>query len=347
MAISDASRPTANVLNLLTPSSDNQREIAVGESLREKLERTDSMVNYVNTRYQSNTNVRSYDRHRDTTDVTVEDDFVGGELPAGTETASFSTDELSWGKNYLKAQAIASWQDITEGVLDPTLLLGNDLGSKLVRKLDDSIYTLIRDYDLTAVVNDYLDTTDTTPQVFKPTGTASDYLSDDAVKVGDEPLILPLIERAFVRLSRQNKGSGRVSSQTRWNVLMPIECWVQFSRELGARGVDVLTLEEISGTGRTFAWEIFDIQVNNVSVKSEVNATTGAIVASGGKKAWLLHFWTPEAVTYAIRNQVMRVLQPMEAANQSTNWKVNYIAQQLLAVDDPRWLYRASILAEA
>ena len=53
MATNDTGRPTGNSNLLLTSSSDNQRDIGIENSMRERFERALPMINWFNTRAQS------------------------------------------------------------------------------------------------------------------------------------------------------------------------------------------------------------------------------------------------------------------------------------------------------
>ena len=67
MAVSDTGRPAANSNLLLTSDSDNQRNIGVELSMRERFERELTLINFFNTRAQQYTGARSFRTPRNLT----------------------------------------------------------------------------------------------------------------------------------------------------------------------------------------------------------------------------------------------------------------------------------------
>ena len=349
MAISDSGRATNTGKFALVPASwRTQRDIDVSDSMRETLERTYSLDRFVNTRFQGRTNVAAYELKRNKTTVSIKADWDGTETQFNAKTpeqADFETMLLAWTKLRDLARVSTPQQDITEAQVDPTLMLGERLANAIVRKLDNAIWSLMIGADLTSVVWDYA-AGSTRNQVLTPEGSTTNYIGPEAVKHGTDPLILPLIERFVSVLSAANQGSGQVASQQRYTFLMSMDCLIQIQRELGALRNEQLVMDEINGNWRSGAWELFQFATSNAIAKQKVQPTTGAPSGSG-KDHWPIHVVTPAWATMAARDVKTLTYEPFSPGNNTMDWNSNYTAQQLLAEDDPRYIWRGFVRAEA
>ena len=81
MAVSDSGRPAANSNLLLTSDSDNQRNIGVELSMRERFMRELTLINFFNTRAQQYTGARSFRTPRNLTAVTTTKTWDGTAAP--------------------------------------------------------------------------------------------------------------------------------------------------------------------------------------------------------------------------------------------------------------------------
>ena len=355
MAISDGSRPTnTNKFNLLTSDWQTDRDRDLSDSMRETLERSFSMTSLVNNRFQGRTNVAAYELKRNKTQVALKEDWDGTAAQVNAITADqaeFETIQLAWGKLRDFATMKAPQQDIVESQVNPTTLLGDALALKLLKTTDDNIYSRFLNADLSSVTWDYANGT-TRRQIFAPEGDASNYLGDDAVRAGTDDLVGPLLQRALVRLSRANQGSSQVSAQQPMTVLIPYEVLVTWMNELGSKRAEGLVYDEINMNYRMAGYELFRFVVSNVVTKVDhvsvaTGNTAGNVLQSGGKTCWPIHFLTAQAVTWATRDVMTNTHEPFTGWNRSMDWISDYTAQQLLALDDDRYLWRGWIRAEA
>lgn len=351
MATSDTGRPTNTGKFALVPASwDNQREKDVSDSMRETLERNYSLDTLVNSRFQGRTNVAAYELRRNKTEVSIKEDWDGSAAQFTAKAADdidYETMTLAWPKVFDLARTSSPWQDQIEAQIDPEIELGDKLANALVQKFDDNIWSLMMNADLTAVRWDYVNATDRN-QVLKPEGSATNFLGDEAVKTGTDPLILPLVERFISVLSKANQGSGQVSRQQRYSFLMSMDCLIQLQRELGSLRNEQLVQDEINGNWRTTAWELFRFVTSNaVQVQDKISTSTGAVIQSGGKKHHPIHVLAPDWATSAIRMAKTLTEEPFTAGNKTMNWQSAYTAQHLRAIDDDRYIWRGWIRAEA
>ena len=94
MAVSDTGRPAANSNLLLTSDSDNQRNIGVELSMRERFERELTLINFFNTRAQQYTGARSFRTPRNLTAVTTTKNWDGSAAATPTQDGSFELTRL-------------------------------------------------------------------------------------------------------------------------------------------------------------------------------------------------------------------------------------------------------------
>ena len=352
MAVSDSGRRTpANLIAAATATAQNQRKTDVLLAMRETFERTDTLANYVNNRFQGRTQVMAYELKRNKTTFTRKSDWDGSSTQFDAQTPDqleFESLELPWTKDRELYRTMAPQQDIVESQIDPVMVLAEGLANKIAHEIDEDIYKLIRDYNKASVTYDFATPSTRSQYVLTGLNDANNYLADDQQKTGTKPIIYNLFRAIRSKLISANQADPEVSRRALpYNVLMHPDVENELIDELGARGVDSLILQEIGGTGRRSIYGFLNIHASALAVPIQVNVTTGATVQSGGKMAYPIYIWRPDAVTLAVRDVMERTDQPLGPGNNSMNYQTAYTKQQLLAVDDDRDLWMGFVRHEA
>lgn len=350
MAISDASRPTpANLLSAVTATAKNQRNTDVLLAMRETLERAPTLADVVtNTRFQGRTRVMSYELKRNKTTISRKKDWDGGQTGFDGKTADdfeFESLELPWTKLRNLYKTEYDQQDYIEGQLDPAIELGEKQARQVIIDTEDDIYALIKDYAKTAIVYDYA--AGTTRSQYITTGLDDDtnYLADDQQKTGTKPIVYNLFRVARSKLINAYMIDGRTRTSEQdfqIEVLMHPDVHNELIDEFGARGVDSLVREEISGTGRTTVYRNFRIHDSILCQPYKVNTSTG-VADSGGKESYPVYFLTNECATIAFRDVMERTMPPLTPGNDEMKTKSAYTSQQLLAIDNDIFLWQGFI----
>ena len=352
MAVSNTGRATtANLIAAATATAQNQRKTDVLLAMRETFERTDTLVNYVNNRFQGRNNVMAYELKRNKTTYTRKSDWDGSEAQFNAATPDqleFESLQLTWTEHRELYRTLAPQQDIVESQIDPKLVLAEGLANKIAHETDEDIYKLIRDYDKSSVTYNFAAGSTRSQYILTGLGDASNYLADDQQKTGTKPIVYNMFRAARSKLIVANQADPEVSRRALpYNVLMHPDVENEMIDEFGARGVDSLILQEIGGTGRRSVYGMFNIHASALVEPIRVNTSTGATVQSGGKMAYPVYFWRPDAVTLAIRDVLERTDEPLGPGNNTMNWQTAYTKQQLLAIDEDRDLWMGFVRHEA
>ena len=359
MAVSNASRPTpANLVSAATATAKNQRKTDVLLAMRETLERANTLADIVpNTRFQGRTQVMSYELKRNKTTISRSNTWDGGQTGFDAKTSDtfeFESMELPWTelRNLYKTEY--GLQEAVESQIDPGIELGEAHAAQVIIDTEDDIYALIRDYNKSAVVYNYATGATRSQYIVGGSGygvqDASNYLADDQQKTGTKPFVYNLFRIARSKLIRAYMLDGRTrTSQQTFGIKALIDPDVhnELIDEFGARGVDGLVTQEIEGTGKVTVYGDFTIYDSVLCTPKQINVTTGATVQSGGKMAYPVYFFTNDCATIAFRDVMERTLPPLSPGNDEMKYKGAYTSQQLLAIDDDRFLWEGFIRHEA
>ena len=350
MAVSDANRPTpANLVSAVTATADNQRKTDVLLAMRETLERSPTLADIVtNTRFQGRTEVMAYELKRNKTTISRKKDWDG--LQAGfdahtADTFEFESLKLPWGKlrNLYKTQY--DQDEKTESQIDPGIELAEMHASEVIKDTEEDIYALIRDYNKSAVVWNYA--AGTTRSQYLTVGLAdnANYLADDQQKTGTKPIVYNLFRVARSKLINAFlvDGRTRTSAQNyKISVLMHPDVHNELIDELGARGVDSLVMQEVTGTGRVTIYMNFTIYDSTLCVPYKVNTGTG-LPDNAGKEAYPVYYFTPECATIAFKDVMQRTMPPLSPGNDEMITKSAYTSKQLLAIDNDVHLWQGFV----
>ena len=359
MATSNTGRPAANSNLLLTSSSDNQRDIGIENSMRERFERALVMIEWFNTRAQSHTGARSFNTPRNLTSVTTDITWDGSTRPVPTNTASWEQDQITWPKLRWITEGSAAEQDIVEGRFDERIMMGDEIADSILTKVDDEALKLMKTVDVTAVVRDYRDKTDTTQQTNAPLGTtAATYLGARGKRSGTSPGDVGLLEffsEMAVELSNQRVGQygARGGVVRNWNVLVGNEIFAEFTRATMEKNVDDLILSGMQFTPNRQQQTIFTLWplplLSKESGRVNMNTTTGKIenaASASTKLCYPIFFIRPEAFTFGVRSRAVAVEQPFQTPNFNAFWYTHYTSQVLMAADDLRAFWTGGIYGE-
>ena len=359
MATNDTGRPTGNSNLLLTSSSDNQRDIGIENSMRERFERALPMINWFNTRAQSYTGDRSFRTPRNLTTVTTDTTWDGSARIVPTNTASWEQDEITWPKTRWITEGAAAQQDIVEGRFDERILMGDEIAESILKKVDDLALDLMKTVDVTAVIRDYTDKTDTTQQTNAPLGTtAVSFLGARGKRSGTTPTDLGLLEffsEMAVELSNQLVGQygARGGVVRNWPVLVGNEIFAEFTRATMEKNVDSLIISGMQFTPNTQQQTIFTLYplpaLSKTSGRVNMNTTTGKIEAASSastKLCYPIFFIRPEAFTFGVRDRAVAVRQPFSMPDFAATWYTYYTSQVLMAADDLRAFWTGGVYGE-
>ena len=358
MATNDTGRPAGNSNLLLTGSSDNQRDIGIENSMRERFERALPMIEFYNTRAQSHVGARSFRTPRNLTTVATGTDWDGTARSMPTNTAEWEQDEITWPQLRWNTSGSASQQDIVEGRFDERILMGDAIAESILDKLDTEALALMKVVDVTAVKRDYTKAT-TTNQANVPLGEATvNYLGARGQRSGSTPAdfkLLDFLNEMAVELSNQKVGQygARGGVVRHWRVLCGNEVFAEFNRATMEKNVDSLILSGMQFTPNRQAQTIFTIYplpaLSTQEGRVNMNTTTGAIEAAASantKLAFPIFFIRPEAFTFGVRDRAVAVTEPFSPHSFSDKWYAHYTSQVLLAADDLRAFWTAGILGE-
>lgn len=354
MAISNTSRPTpANLLSAVTATAKNQRNTEVLLAMRETLERANTLADIVtNTRFQGRTRVMSYELKRNKTTISRTNNWDGGQTGFDAKTADtfeFESLELPWTqlRNLYKTEY--DQQEYIEGQLDPSIELGIKQAAQVITDTEDDIYALIKDYNKASITYDYAAGSTRNQYIVTGLNDATNYLAADQQKTGTKPFVYNLFRVARSKLINAYMLDGRTRTsdqEFRIRVLMHPDVHNELIDEFGARGVDSLVTEEITGQGRTTVYRNFQIYDSVLAAPYDVNVTTGR-PDNAGKAAYPIYFFTNDCATIAFRDVMERTQGPLSDGNDEMKTKSAYTSQQLLAIDDDRFLWQGFIRHEA